>query len=316
MRDRWLGSLTVLLFVPAVMGFRACEGDVDLGGDRDGGAVDAGPAYDPCGALSCGDACRECPPGDRDCFETEVLKYCQADGRCAPTTPACGPVPYEPCAGLACGAECTLCAPGDTDCVETGVVKYCQPDGACQPTTPSCEPPPPYEPCAGRSCGDGCTLCAPGDTDCVETAVLKYCQPDGRCDATVPACEAGACQVGGCSSQLCVEEGDGGASTCEWRDEYACFRSATCARQADGACGWTDTPELRACLAGGGGPGPDGCRVGGCSGQLCLEEGDHGISTCEWREEYACFRSATCARQADGACGWTETPELRACLGG
>ena len=56
------------------------------------------------------------------------------------------------------------------------------------------------------------------------------------------------------------------------------------------------------------------CFVGGCSGQLCSED-EGAISTCEWREEYACYQSATCERQANGSCGWTATAELNACLG-
>jgi thiol-disulfide isomerase/thioredoxin len=58
------------------------------------------------------------------------------------------------------------------------------------------------------------------------------------------------------------------------------------------------------------------CKVAGCSGQLCVEEDDDGISTCEWREEYACYETATCARQSDGYCGWTMTDELSSCLEG
>jgi hypothetical protein len=58
----------------------------------------------------------------------------------------------------------------------------------------------------------------------------------------------------------------------------------------------------------------DGCLVGGCSSQICGDRDDDLGSTCEWREEYACYRTATCARQADGACGWTPTPALLACL--
>lgn len=59
-----------------------------------------------------------------------------------------------------------------------------------------------------------------------------------------------------------------------------------------------------------------GCVVGGCSSQLCGEASEDGdmVSTCEWREEYGCYRSATCERQASGKCGWTVTPELTACL--
>ncbi len=55
------------------------------------------------------------------------------------------------------------------------------------------------------------------------------------------------------------------------------------------------------------------CYAGGCSGQVCSDNPDV-ITTCEWRPEYACYAGATCARQADGACGWTETAELLACL--
>jgi hypothetical protein len=56
-----------------------------------------------------------------------------------------------------------------------------------------------------------------------------------------------------------------------------------------------------------------GCFVGGCSGQVCSEQ-EGVITTCEFRPEYACYQTATCERQAGGECGWTETPELDACL--
>jgi hypothetical protein len=58
----------------------------------------------------------------------------------------------------------------------------------------------------------------------------------------------GACFVGGCSGQVCSEH-EGVITTCEFRPEYACYETATCERQADGACGWTETAELNACLA-------------------------------------------------------------------
>jgi len=38
-------------------------------------------------------------------------------------------------------------------------------------------------------------------------------------------------------------------TTCEFRPEHACYREAVCERQPNGECGFTDTPELRACLA-------------------------------------------------------------------
>jgi hypothetical protein len=61
-------------------------------------------------------------------------------------------------------------------------------------------------------------------------------------------------------------------------------------------------------------PGADApCYVGGCSSQLCTDR-EAAISTCEFRPEYACYDTAVCERQATGACGWTETDELNACL--
>jgi eight-cysteine-cluster-containing protein len=63
-------------------------------------------------------------------------------------------------------------------------------------------------------------------------------------------------------------------------------------------------------------PGPDPtapCFKGGCSGQVCSDR-EGVVSTCEFEPEYACYRSAECARHADGACGWTQTAELTECL--
>lgn len=61
---------------------------------------------------------------------------------------------------------------------------------------------------------------------------------------------SGACAPAGCSSQLCVDadKATDTVSTCEFRDSYACYRTAHCERQTTGECGWTQTAELRACL--------------------------------------------------------------------
>ncbi len=68
--------------------------------------------------------------------------------------------------------------------------------------------------------------------------------------ATATAPVTGACKVGGCSSQLCGEASDmdGMVTTCEFRDEYACYQKATCERQTTGKCGWTESAELTQCL--------------------------------------------------------------------
>lgn len=54
------------------------------------------------------------------------------------------------------------------------------------------------------------------------------------------------------------------------------------------------------------------CKPTGCSGQVCADE--EMITTCEYRSEYACYKSANCERQTSGECGWTQTPELSLCL--
>ncbi len=61
--------------------------------------------------------------------------------------------------------------------------------------------------------------------------------------------EPGVCYIGGCSSQICSDQKDV-ITTCEYREEYACYKSATCEKQANGQCGWTQTEQLTACLAG------------------------------------------------------------------
>lgn len=56
------------------------------------------------------------------------------------------------------------------------------------------------------------------------------------------------CYVGGCSSQICSDS-EGMASTCEYKEEYACYQTAVCEQQTSGECGWTPTPELNSCLS-------------------------------------------------------------------
>lgn len=64
-------------------------------------------------------------------------------------------------------------------------------------------------------------------------------------------------------------------------------------------------------------PTQTGCMTGGCSGELCLSatEGGDRYSTCEWKESYACLKSAaSCEVQSNGQCGWTYSPEYYTCL--
>ena len=57
------------------------------------------------------------------------------------------------------------------------------------------------------------------------------------------------------------------------------------------------------------------CKIAGCSGQLCVDKNAEDIiTTCEYRPDYACYKTARCERQSDGNCGWTQTAELSECV--
>ena len=38
------------------------------------------------------------------------------------------------------------------------------------------------------------------------------------------------------------------------------------------------------------------------------------MTTCEWRDIYACYQEAVCERQSSGSCGWTTTDAFTACI--
>lgn len=57
----------------------------------------------------------------------------------------------------------------------------------------------------------------------------------------------------------------------------------------------------------------NGCKITGCSGQICSDEDV--MTTCEYKDEYACYKTAKCERQEDGKCNWTPTEDLVFCLG-
>jgi len=189
---------------------------------------------------------------------------------------------------------------------------------------------------------DGCNTCS--------------CTQDGRVACTEIACapEEKTCVRGGCSSQLCVDDGSNISGTCEWREEYGCFAQAACERQADGRCGHTPSKELDACLTTTGNdctyngerhktgesfPSTDACNTCSCgpSGVACTKKlcvpdepaptecirtGCSGqicaetdvVSTCEYQPQYECYQNAPCERQNDGQCGFSPTDELMQCL--
>ncbi|MDP2788733.1 MAG: hypothetical protein Q8O46_01600 [bacterium] len=84
--------------------------------------------------------------------------------------------------------------------------------------------------------------------------ILKSSKPitensivDTTPDGSVAGETSGRCFIGGCSSQICSDQ-EGIVTTCEYKEEYACYKSASCERQTGGECGWTQTSELQLCL--------------------------------------------------------------------
>lgn len=144
-----------------------------------------------------------------------------------------------------------------------------------------------------------CTVC--GDGSQLRCRALPQPCPDGQVREIVKSC------YGACVDPFTCEAP---AGTCSYGDETyregdrfpASDGCNTCTCGPDGDIGCTE----KACVP--------TCRVGGCSGQLCIGPDDPGFSTCDWRPEYACYHNATCERQDDGGCGWTRTDEFKRCL--
>jgi hypothetical protein len=58
------------------------------------------------------------------------------------------------------------------------------------------------------------------------------------------------CKVTGCSSQFCVDSDSPEiASTCEYKEEYACYKERKCEVQSDGACSWSAQEDINKCVA-------------------------------------------------------------------
>ena len=92
----------------------------------------------------------------------------------------------------------------------------------------------------------------------VRCTATTHCEMKGINGGAVPVCianppapppppPAAACAPSGCSGQVCADHSV--ITTCDWRPSYACYHTATCERQVDGACGWTSSAALTTCLA-------------------------------------------------------------------
>ena len=104
--------------------------------------------------------------------------------------------------------------------------------------------------------------CAAAGNPVMESYPRQCRTPDGRVfveeiaqqpeeSTSTDAMQANGCAIAGCSGQLCVsaDEASTIVTTCEYRSEYACYKEASCETQADGKCGWTQSDDLKKCLA-------------------------------------------------------------------
>lgn len=55
------------------------------------------------------------------------------------------------------------------------------------------------------------------------------------------------------------------------------------------------------------------CFVGGCSSEICSDKKDV-VSSCIYKAEFACYKTAKCERQPSGQCAFTPTSALNSCL--
>ena len=97
------------------------------------------------------------------------------------------------------------------------------------------------------------------------------------------------------------------------KDEHGCIGSAgytwceskgRCLREWEEGC----PTEIVDCAT------DEHCIIGGCSGTVCQPKGkDIIFTTCEYKEEYACYKQISC-NCIDNKCIWDETDDFDKCL--
>ncbi|KAJ3125033.1 hypothetical protein HK098_000639 [Nowakowskiella sp. JEL0407] len=135
------------------------------------------------------------------------------------------------------------------------------------------------------------------------------------------------CEITGCNSEICANRGTGLASVCIALPQFQCYRSATCEKQPNGQCEWSQTDSLKACLGTyvkttvtKTSPTPTStlqCTIGACP-DLCVSTLDPPMGRPCYAGDvpkYDCYKKyGTCTPQSSGFCGWNQDSALEACL--
>lgn len=59
----------------------------------------------------------------------------------------------------------------------------------------------------------------------------------------------------------------------------------------------------------------DDCYITGCNSEICADIQEPQMGRCEWLPVYACYHQyGVCEKDANGVCGWVQTPELVECI--
>lgn len=212
--------------------------------------------------------------------------------------PVCGR--DEKTYGNACEAGCV-----DIDVAYEGACKAAEDDPGCVCDTV-------YAPVCGDNGKTYSNACEAGCADVKvvhEGACGQACQSDKECPHG--RCEHGVTCAGlDCPPpppNRCVVCGDGSQLTCKALPG-PCPNAGQVREIIDGCYG--ECVDRLSCKSLATTPKP--CVATGCSGEVCSDES---VATpCVVRPEHACFRKASCERQAAGDCGWTQTPSLLLCI--
>ena len=204
-----------------------------------------------------------------------------------------------------------IVTPAETDTTKDSTKKAEDPRATLPPIKKEKE-----KACALRDCGPQLktkrVLCADGKTMAGPTGACKR-NALGKCAWEYVKCPPAPIKAE-CKAKECGPQSRMPNRLCEDGKTVA-GPSGKCYRNQKGVCAW----EIVQCPPVTVKPVKPiepikGCAKGGCSGQLCVEAGKQIMSTCEWREEYACYKKAVCERNNKGKCAWRQTPELKACL--